>query len=151
MLAHQIKDAVSKYWLKKRMAIAFELGLCKGGRLRADVFALSMSGKVVVIETKSGVADFRSDKKWHLYKEYADQFYFAMDHATYLKVKADIPKGTGIFVVKEVSNRKGTRTLLKASVVQRAKWEPIDEEVRRNLIIRMAFRNADATKYKRKS
>jgi hypothetical protein len=102
-----------------------------------------------VVETKSGVADFKSDKKWHLYSDYCDQLYFAMDHSTYLKVKALIPKGTGIIVVKEVINRTGTRTLLKASVMQKAKWEPIDDETRSNLVIRMAFRNADLTRYKK--
>jgi len=133
--------------VKKRMAVNFEVGLCKGGRLRADVLALSMSGKVIVGEVKSGVADFKSDKKWHLYAEYSDQFYFILDRPTYTKIKASIPKGTGIIVIDESLGRTG-RTLLKAKVVQRAKWEPIDEEIRKNLIIRMAFRNAELNRYK---
>jgi hypothetical protein len=149
MLAHKLKEAVSKYWLKKRMSVTFEIGLCKGGRLRADVLAVSMSRKVICIECKSSVADFRSDKKWYNYKAYCDQFYFAMDHATYLKVKAEIPKGIGIFVIKEVPNRSNTKTLLKASIVQRAKWEPIDDETRMDLFVRMVFRTADLNRYKR--
>jgi len=149
MLAHVLKDAVSKYWVKKRMAVTFELGLCKGGRLRADVLAVAMSGKVVLVEIKSSVADFKSDKKWPQYAAYADQMYFAMDEPTYLKVKHLIPKGTGIMVIKEVPSRSGARTLLKASIAQKAKWEPMDEDTRRELFIRMVFRTADANRYKR--
>lgn len=151
MLAHKLKEAVSKYYLKKRMSVTFEIGLCKSGRLRADVLAVSMSRKIICIETKSSVQDFRSDKKFQNYKEYCDQLYMAMDHATYLKVKAEIPKGTGIFVIKEVPNRTGTKMILKASIVQRAKWEPIDDETRMDLFVRMVFRTADLNRYKRKA
>jgi hypothetical protein len=148
MLAHLLKEAASKYWVKKRMAVNFEVGLCRGGRLRADVLALSMSGKIIIGEVKSGVPDFRSDKKWHLYADYSTQFYFIFDRPTYLKVKADIPKGTGIMVVDESLGRTG-KTLLKASVVQRAKISEIDDDIKQNLIIRMAFRNAACNRYKR--
>lgn len=149
MLAHKLKEAVSKYYLKKRMCVTFEIGLCKGGRLRADVLAVSMNRKIVCIETKSSVADFKADKKFQNYKSYCDALYLAMDHPTYLKVKADVPKGIGVFVVKEVQNKTGTRTVLKTSVVQKAKWEPIDDETRMDLFVRMVFRSADLNRYKR--
>src|ERR1700682_3633967 len=150
MLAHKLKEAVSKYYLKKRMSVTFELGLCRGGRLRADVVAVSMSRKIVCVETKSSVADFKADKKWQKYKDYCDQLYFAVDHATHLKVKQDIPKGIGIFVVKEVPNKAGTRTLLRTSVVQKAKWEPIDDETRMDIFVRMVFRTADLNRYSKR-
>jgi hypothetical protein len=149
MLAHKLKTAVEKYFLKKRMAVTFELGLCRGGRLRADVLAVSMSRKIICIETKSGVQDFRRDSKWPKYKDFCDQLYFAVDHETYLKIKSEIPKGIGILVVKEVPNRTSTRTLLKASVVQKAKWEPIDDELRMDLFVRMVFRTADSNRYRK--
>ena len=148
MLAHKIKEAVCRYFTKKRMAVTFELGLCRRGRLRADVFALSMSGRVTIAEVKSGVADYRSDKKWEQYKEYAESFYFAFDRPTYEKLKSEVPKGVGILVVDEVVST--TRTRLKVSVVQRTRAKPVDEDVKRELLIRMAFRNSDFTRYKRK-
>ena|SRR5882672_6049736 len=148
MLAYRIKEAVCRYFTKKRMAVTFELGLCRRGRLRADVFALSMSGRVTITEVKSGVADFRSDSKWSKYLEYAESFYFAFDRPTYEKLKSEVPKGVGVLVVDEIVS--ATRTRLKVSVVQRTKSRIVDEDIKRELLIRIAFRNSDFTRYKRK-
>jgi hypothetical protein len=45
---------------------------------RADIFALGHSGDLVIIEIKSSVADFRADRKWMHYRDFADRFYFAV-------------------------------------------------------------------------
>src|SRR5947207_8740528 len=45
---------------------------------RADVLALGKSGELVIIEIKSSVADFRADRKWAAYREFADRLYFAV-------------------------------------------------------------------------
>lgn len=45
---------------------------------RADVFALGRSGEFVAVEIKSSVADFRGDRKWMSYWEFADRLYFAI-------------------------------------------------------------------------
>lgn len=45
---------------------------------RADIFALRKSGELIIVEIKSSVADFRADRKWTSYKDYADRFYFAV-------------------------------------------------------------------------
>jgi hypothetical protein len=148
MLAHQLKDAISRYWIKKRFAVNFEMGLCRGGRLRADVLAIAMTGKLVIVETKSSTADYKSDKKWQKYLAFADSFYLAFDRPTYEKLKPELPKGIGVFVVDEVPNRTGTKMLLKAVVVKKAKTQEVAEEVRRELLIRMVFRNADLNRYK---
>lgn len=145
MLAHLIKAAVQKYFTKKRMAVTFELGLCRRGRLRADVFALSMSGRATVVEVKSGTQDYKTDSKWKSYLKYADSFYFAFDRPTYEKLKSEIPKGIGVLVVDEVQVK--TRVRHKVSVVQRTKVQEVDEDVKRELLIRMAFRNSDFTRY----
>jgi hypothetical protein len=49
----------------------------KSGR-RADLMALDGQGRFLLIEIKSGPADFRSDNKWPDYAAWADQFYFAV-------------------------------------------------------------------------
>ncbi|MEC7539024.1 MAG: MmcB family DNA repair protein, partial [Pseudomonadota bacterium] len=49
----------------------------KSGR-RVDLIALDRKGIVTVVEIKSSVADYRSDKKWHEYLEYCDRFFFAV-------------------------------------------------------------------------
>ncbi len=45
---------------------------------RADVTALGKDGKVLMVEIKSGVPDFRADTKWQDYLEFCDTFYFAV-------------------------------------------------------------------------
>jgi hypothetical protein len=45
---------------------------------RADILALGRGGDLVIIEIKSSVADFRADRKWAQYRDFADRFYFAV-------------------------------------------------------------------------
>ena len=48
---------------------------------RADILALGRSGDLIIIEIKSSVADFRADRKWAEYREFADRLYFAVPNA----------------------------------------------------------------------
>lgn len=50
----------------------------KTGR-RVDVMGISKKGQILVVEIKSGPADFRSDEKWENYLEFCDEYYFAVD------------------------------------------------------------------------
>src|SRR5689334_22126492 len=45
---------------------------------RADVLALGRGGDLLIVEVKSSVADFRSDRKWPDYAEWCDRLYFAV-------------------------------------------------------------------------
>lgn len=45
---------------------------------RADVLALDAAGDLVVVEVKSSIEDFRSDRKWGEYREFCDALYFAV-------------------------------------------------------------------------
>ena len=49
----------------------------KSGR-RADILSLDDKGGVWIVEVKSGVPDFRSDRKWHDYLEWCERFFFAV-------------------------------------------------------------------------
>jgi hypothetical protein len=49
----------------------------KSGR-RADILALSPSGDVWIVEVKSCLADYRSDRKWTEYAEWCDSLFFAV-------------------------------------------------------------------------
>ena len=46
---------------------------------RADIVALNNAGEIIIVEIKSGRADFRSDQKWPDYLDFCDRFYFAVD------------------------------------------------------------------------
>ena len=45
---------------------------------RADLMALSRKGQIVIVEVKSGIEDYRVDRKWHEYMPYCDLFAFAV-------------------------------------------------------------------------
>jgi len=53
-----------------------EFALANGRR--ADIIGLRRNGELIIVEIKSSLADFRADRKWPSYKEYADRLYFAV-------------------------------------------------------------------------
>ncbi len=53
---------------------------------RADLVALSSNGEIWIVEIKSSVEDFRTDRKWQDYLPYCDRFFFA----SHLDVPAEI-------------------------------------------------------------
>jgi hypothetical protein len=53
-----------------------EVGLPNGRR--ADVMALGARGQIVICEVKSGLEDYRTDRKWGEYLPFCDAFYFAV-------------------------------------------------------------------------
>jgi hypothetical protein len=63
--------------------------------LRVDVMALGPKGEIWIVECKSGVADFRADRKWAGYLEWADRFFWAVD-ADF--PDALLPEGTGLIL-----------------------------------------------------
>ena len=54
-----------------------EVSLANGRR--ADIMALSGRGEIVILEVKSCLNDFRTDRKWPEYAPYCDRFFFAVD------------------------------------------------------------------------
>ena len=47
--------------------------------LRVDVFGLGPKGEIWVIECKSSLTDFQTDKKWRGYLEWCDRYFWAVD------------------------------------------------------------------------
>lgn len=45
---------------------------------RADIMALGPRGQIIIVEVKSGIDDFRTDRKWGEYLAFCDAFYFAV-------------------------------------------------------------------------
>ena len=52
-----------------------ELPLLSGRR--ADIVALGGDGEIWIVEIKSSVEDFRSDRKWPAYRTHCDRLFFA--------------------------------------------------------------------------
>ncbi len=66
-----------------------EVGLPNGRR--ADVMALGPKGQIAICEVKSGIEDFRADRKWLQYLPYCDAFYFAVSPEFPQAVLPDAP------------------------------------------------------------
>ena len=45
---------------------------------RADLMALDGKGRIVIVEVKSSLEDYRTDQKWGEYAPFCDAFYFAV-------------------------------------------------------------------------
>ncbi len=74
--AEKITKAVANFFQEMGDATLSEFTL-KTGR-RVDLIALSRGQHITIVEVKSSLPDFSSDKKWQNYLDWADQFYFAV-------------------------------------------------------------------------
>jgi hypothetical protein len=74
--ASRVKRGVRRYLHALGLVSLTEFTLRTGRR--ADVLALGGDGTIVIVEVKSSVADFRSDKKWPEYQSFCNRFYFAV-------------------------------------------------------------------------
>jgi hypothetical protein len=82
---------------------------------RADILALGKSGSLLIVEIKSSVADFRADRKWAEYREFADRLYFAVPNEFPAIL---IPEECGLIVADGFGAgvlRHGTETPLAAA------------------------------------
>jgi hypothetical protein len=101
---------------------------------RADIFALGRSGDLAIIEIKSSVADFRADRKWVEYRDFADRFYFAVSNSFPLPL---IPEDCGLIVADAFS----------ASLIRDGNTNSLAPARRRAVTLRFAL--AAATRLRR--
>ena len=93
---------------------------------RADILALGKSGELIIIEIKCSVADFRSDRKWAAYRDFADRLYFAVPNAFPAIL---IPEECGLIVADG----------LGAAVLRHGVATPLAHARRRALTLRFAI------------
>lgn len=72
LLARGVTRMLSEHGL----AAILEVPLANGRR--ADVMAITASGEVWIVETKSCEADYACDAKWPDYVEFCDRFFFGV-------------------------------------------------------------------------
>jgi hypothetical protein len=92
---------------------------------RADILALSQSGEFVIVEIKSSIADFRADRKWGFYRDYADRLYFAVANEF---PAALIPEECGLIVADGFG----------AAIIRGGDPSPLASARRRALTLRFA-------------
>lgn len=74
-------------------SVVSELPLASGRR--ADLVAIGSAGEIWIVEIKSSIADFRTDRKWIDYRLHCDRLFFA----TTLALPCDIfPADAGLIV-----------------------------------------------------
>ena len=93
---------------------------------RADILALGRSGDLVIVEIKSSVADFRADRKWAQYRDFADRFYFAVPNSF---PTALIPEDCGLIVADAFA----------ASLIRDGRPSPLAVGRRRAVTLRFAL------------
>ena len=101
---------------------------------RADILALGRSGELIIIEIKSSVADFRADRKWAAYRDFADRLYFAVPNEFPVLL---IPEECGLIVADGFG----------AAVLRHGVSTPLAPARRRALTLRFAI--AAATRLRR--
>ena len=89
----------------------------KTGR-RVDVIDLNRKGRIAVVEVKSAVANFRSNRKWFEYLVYCDIFF---------AVEADFPQeilppDCGIIMADACGAAQSRRASLRANERQPIAW-----------------------------
>ena len=141
-----IRHEVAKYLSKMGNSCHFEVGLNRWGKLRADIFAFSFKRVATVVEVKSSWADYKTDKKWHGYLEFSNKMYFAVANDFELKpefMEALKDAGAGLLVVNldlpsNILKRYHSKSV---KCVLNAKSRKVKGEVKRDILVRIAFRN----------
>src|SRR5580692_11228763 len=71
-----VTRGVARLFADLGWAPLLEVGLPNGRR--ADVMALGPRGEIAIAEVKSGLEDYRTDRKWGEYAPFCDAFFFAV-------------------------------------------------------------------------
>lgn len=101
-----IERITYKHFWKKGWYGVFEVAVPRAiinryHRERVDFLTYETDGIYRAYEIKNSVSDFYSDAKWSLIGNYN---YFILNSSIYEKVKNDIPKGIGVWLVYENGN-----------------------------------------------
>jgi len=92
---------------------------------RADILGLGKAGDLLIVEIKSSVADFRADRKWTSYRDFADRLYFAVpNHFPH----GLIPEECGLMVADPFG----------AALLRDGRTTPLNPSRRRALTLRFA-------------
>ena len=101
-----------------------EVALANGRR--ADVMALGRDGELAIVEIKSSLADFRSDRKWPDYRDFCDRLYFAVPAGFPIEV---IPEDCGLILADPFG----------AAILREAALAPLIAARRRAVLLRFAL------------
>jgi hypothetical protein len=126
-IAKELSRGVSRALAHRGFATLAEVSLANGRR--ADILALGRDGELVIVEIKSSVADFRSDRKWPEYLEFCDRLYFAVPGDFPVEL---VPADCGLIVADPFG----------AAILREAPVTPLAAARRRAVLLRFAVLGA---------
>lgn len=121
--ARAIQRGTLRYLAARGLMGVPEFGLASGRR--ADIAAIDGRGEVWVIEIKSSVVDFRTDRKWADYRLSCDRLFFAVSPDFPLHI---LPDDVGVLVAD----------LFGAGLIREAPRHPLPGATRKALTLRLA-------------
>ena len=119
----ELARGVCRALAQRGFATLTEFSLASGRR--ADVMALGRDGELLIVEIKSSVTDFRSDRKWPEYRLFCDRLYFAVPDGFPREM---IPTDCGLIMADAFG----------AAVLREALAEPVAAARRRAVMLRFA-------------
>lgn len=126
--ALMVRRGVQRLMMASRVAVLPEVPLVSGRR--ADLLCLSEKGEFSIIEIKTSIEDFRTDRKWPVYQLHCDRLYFA----THPGVPIDIfPQSCGLILSDGYS----------AEILREAEPAKLAPATRKALTLRFARLSAD--------
>jgi hypothetical protein len=131
-----LKRAAVGWLVKRGYSVNLELGLLVRGKLKADLVGLRLDGTLVIVEIKSGPADLSSDKKWRGYQAYCNFLYLGITEEHWKTIDKTLP--AGIMVLDTKTGHMWVR--------KRAKRHAMEGKLKKQMVIRMAYRGAKHTK-----
>lgn len=121
--ARAIQRGALRYLAARGLMGVAEFSLASGRR--ADIAAIDARGEVWVIEIKSSVIDFRTDRKWTDYRLHCDRLFFAVGADFPLEI---LPEDAGVLVADQFG----------AGMIREAPHHPMPGATRKALTLRLA-------------
>lgn len=153
-IAQYVKICAVDYFTNKNYVLNSEVELHqqqgkRKKRLRVDLIGINSKVEIVIVEVKSSVSDFTSDKKLHLYQEFCDRFYVAAPEDVCEKIKDMLPKGAGLLSVSLPTGKMLRASRRNLVSKKNCKKQSTCETLRNHVLLRFAFRNAQYNRIKR--
>lgn len=121
--ARAIQRGALRYLAARGLMGVAEFSLASGRR--ADIAAIDARGEVWVVEIKSSVVDFRTDRKWTDYRPHCDRLFFAVGADFPLDI---LPEDAGVLVADQFG----------AGMIREAPHHPMPGATRKALTLRLA-------------
>ncbi|MCS0502312.1 MmcB family DNA repair protein [Ancylobacter mangrovi] len=121
--ARAIQRGALRYLAARGLVGVPEFSLASGRR--ADIAAIDGRGEVWVVEIKSSVTDFRTDRKWADYRLHCDRLFFAVGPDFPVEI---LPEDAGVMVADQFG----------AGLLREAPRHPMPGATRRAVTLRLA-------------